>query len=152
MIAREICRFTEVVEESQGQIDHFPAARTDLRAASKPCEIVSNIAVVLLDPEGQVLAGEELRLGDAAVVTVPVVRQEDPAFDADFREELLAGRIVTLTQNPVQGSPFERIEGSPEPAFVFFHRRNATSHRVARSRHPPASRVPAGPLLPCESI
>ena len=87
-----------MVEESQGQVDHFPAARADLRSPAKPGEIVSDIAVVLLDPEGQVLAGEELRLGDATVVAVPVVGQEDPAFDADFLEEFLAGRIVTLTR------------------------------------------------------
>ena len=109
-----------MMEKAGGQVDHFPAARADLRSPTKPGKIVSDIAVVLLDPEGQVLAGEELRLGDATVVAVPVVGQEDPAFDADFLEEFLAGRIVTLTQNPGQGSPLERIEGSPEPALVFF--------------------------------
>jgi hypothetical protein len=100
LVAQEVFWFAKMVEEAEGQIDHFSAARGDLRSPAKPSEIVSDIAVVLLDPEGQVLAGEELRLGDAAVVAVPVVGQKDPAFDADFLEELLAGRIVTLTQNP----------------------------------------------------
>jgi hypothetical protein len=80
------------------------AVRGDFRSPANPGDIVSDIAVVLLDPEGQVpvgsWAGEELGLGDAAVVAVPVTGQEGPAFDADFLEEFLAGRIVTLTQNP----------------------------------------------------
>ena len=65
--------------------------------------MVSDVAVVLLDGEGEVFAGEELMLGDAAVVAVPVVGQEDPPLEADFVEEALAGRVVTVTQNP--GAP-----------------------------------------------
>lgn len=77
LIAQEVCRFTKMVEESQGQVDHFPAARAEFRSPAKPREIVSDIAVILLDPEDQVLASEELRLGDAVVVAVRVVGQED---------------------------------------------------------------------------
>jgi hypothetical protein len=120
LVAQEIRRLAKMMEKAQGQVDHVSAARRDFRSATKPGEIVSDVAVVLLDPEGQVLAGEELGFGNAAVVAVPVVGQEGPAFDPDLLEELLAGRIVTLTQNPGQGSPVERIEGSPDPTFVFF--------------------------------
>jgi len=104
LLALEIHWLGEVVEETEVQVDHCSAARTDLRSPAKTGEIVSDIAVVLLDPEGQALvgswAGEELGRGDASMVAVPVVGQEDPALESDFIEELLAGWIVTLTQNP----------------------------------------------------
>jgi len=54
----------------------------------------------LLDAEGRVLAGEEVRRRNAAVATVALIRREDSAFDADFLDEFLAGRIVTPTRNP----------------------------------------------------
>ena len=75
---------------------------------------MSGIAVVLLDLEGQAFACEEALLWDTAVVAVPVVGQEGPAFDSDLVEELLAGRIVTLTQNPGPrgGSGVRRLTGS----------------------------------------
>jgi hypothetical protein len=81
---------------------------------------VASVAVVLLDTEGEILAGEELILWDATVVTRPIVGQEEAAFDTDFVEKPSAGCIVTLTQNPGQSSPLERIERLPEPALVFF--------------------------------
>ena len=92
----------------------------DFGSAAKSGEIVADIAVVLLDTEGEVLAGKQLVLGDAAVIARPIVGQEDAAFDADFIEKPSAGCIVTLTQNPGQSSALERIECPPEPAFVFF--------------------------------
>lgn len=145
------------MEQTQGAVDHFAAARGDFRASAKVRQVVTSIAVVLLDSEGEVLAGVELVLGNAAVLAFPVVGQEDAAVDADFGKELLAGRIVTVTQNP--GPPGESgvRPSSGSKAFqtqhwFFFRRRSATFHRVARSRHRPVSRAPARLPLPCESI
>ena len=58
---------------------------------------MSNITAVSLNPEGRVfagerfLAGEGVRLGNAAMVAVRVVGQKGPVFDADFVEEFGAG-------------------------------------------------------------
>src|ERR1700747_2779134 len=49
----------------------------------------ANVAVVLLDGEGQVFAGEELVFGDETVKAFPVVGEEGLALEADFIEELL---------------------------------------------------------------
>ena len=56
---------------------------------------MADVAVVLLDGEGQVLAGEELIFGDEAMETLPIVGQECMAFDADFIEKLLT-RLLQL--------------------------------------------------------
>jgi len=61
---------------------------------------VTDVAVVLLDREGQVLAGEELIFGNEAVKALPVIRYERVVFDPDFVEVLLTGCIVTPTRNP----------------------------------------------------
>src|SRR3954447_8122912 len=95
-------------------------ARGDLRAATEAGEVVAGLAVVLLDREGQVLAGEELLLRDQPVEALPVVRHEDGAFDADLVEKSPAGRIITPTQLPGQGSPCHRVVGLPDPNLVFF--------------------------------
>lgn len=60
--------------------------------------MVSDVTVVLLDCEGEVFAGEELMLGDAAMVAVPVVGQEDPTLESDLGEEAPTGRVVTVIQ------------------------------------------------------
>jgi hypothetical protein len=60
-------------------------------------EVVADVAVVLLDREGQVLAGEELLLRDQAVKALPVVGQEGVALDADLVEEPPAGCVITPT-------------------------------------------------------
>src|SRR4051812_46328510 len=94
-------------------------ARGDLRAATETGEVVADVAVVLLDREGQVLAGEQLPLRDQPVEALPVVGQEDVALDADLLEKSPAGRVITPTQLPGQGSPGHRVVGPPEPNLVF---------------------------------
>ena len=76
---------------------------------------MANVAVVLFDGDGQVFAGKEPILGDEAVVTLPIVRDECFTFDADFVEELLACGVITATKNPGDGSPSNRVIGSPNP-------------------------------------
>src|SRR4051812_12711100 len=94
-------------------------ARGDLRAATETGEVVADVAVILLDREGQVLAGEQSLLRDQPVEALPVVGQEDVAPDADLLEKSPAGRIITPTQFPGQGSPCHRVVGSPDPNLVF---------------------------------
>src|SRR4051812_11673476 len=97
-------------------------ARGDLGAAAEAGEVVADVAVVLLDREGQVLAGEQLLLRDQPVEALPVVGQEDVAPEADLLEKSPAGRVITPTQLPGQGSPCHRIEGPPEPNLVRSYR------------------------------
>src|SRR3954447_21067230 len=109
-----------MVQEPERRVDHVTGARGDLGAATKTGEIVADVAVVLLDREGQILAGEELLRRDQPVEAFPVVGQEDTALDADLVEKSPAGRIITPTQLPGQGSPCHRVVGPPEPNLVFF--------------------------------
>src|SRR3954463_12824455 len=109
-----------MVQEPERRVDHVSGARGDLRAATKTGEIVADVAVVLLDREGQVLAREELLRRDQPVEAFPVVGQEDVALDADLVEKSAAGRVITPTQLPGQGSPCHRVVGPPEPNLVFF--------------------------------
>src|SRR3954452_13461020 len=81
---------------------------------------MADVAVVLLDREGQVLAGEQLPLRDEPVEALPVAGDEDVPVDADLVEKSPAGRIITPTQLPGQGSPCHRVVGPPEPNLVFF--------------------------------
>src|SRR4051812_50186803 len=94
-------------------------ARGDLRAATETGEVVADVAVVLLDREGQVLAGEQLLFRDQPVEALPVVGQEDVALDTYPVEQSPAGRVITPTQLPGQGSPCHRVVGPPEPNLVF---------------------------------
>jgi hypothetical protein len=48
-------------------------ARGHLGAATKAGEMMADVAVVLLDREGQVLAREQLPLRDQAVEALPIV-------------------------------------------------------------------------------
>src|SRR3954464_3771797 len=91
----------------------------DLGAAAEAREMVADVAVVLLDREGQVLAREQSILRDQPVEALPIVRQEDVALDADPVEKSPAGRIIAPTQLPGQGSPCRRVVGPPEPNLVF---------------------------------
>ena len=50
---------------------------------------MADVAIVRLDENGQVVAGEELIFGDEAMKTLPIVGQECLAFEADFIEKLL---------------------------------------------------------------
>ena len=105
----------EVMIDSQRQIYHFFDLRNDLCASAKSRHIVSNVAVVLFDRDGQVLSGEELILRNEAVVAGPIVSDERFALDSDFVEELLACGVITATKNPGDGSPSNRVIGSPNP-------------------------------------
>src|SRR3954452_18168668 len=96
--------------------------RGDLGAAAEAREVVADVAVVLLDREGQVLAGEELPFRDQPVEALPIVRQEDVALDAGPVEKSPAGRIITPAQLPGQGSPCHRVKGPPEPNLVRSYR------------------------------
>src|SRR3954466_14023263 len=108
-----------MTEQPERPVDHVAGARGDLGAAAEAGEMMADVAVVLLDREGQVLAGEQLSLRDQPVEAFPIVGQEDVPLDADPVEKASAGRIVTPTQLPGQGSPCHRIKGPPEPNFVF---------------------------------
>src|SRR5215217_334577 len=109
-----------MAEQPERAVDHVAGARGDLRAAAEAGEMVAGVAVVLLDREGQVFADKVLLLGDEPVEALPVVGHEDVALDADPIEKSLAGRVITPTQLPGQGSPCHRIVGFPEPNLVFF--------------------------------
>src|SRR5947199_10107767 len=109
-----------MVQEPERRADHVTGARGDLRAATKTGEVVADVAVVLLDREGQILAGEELLRRNQPVEAVPVVGQEDTPLDADLVEKSPAGRVITPTQLPGQGSPCHRVVGPPEPNLVSF--------------------------------
>src|SRR6476646_2307591 len=111
-----------MVQEPERRVDHVTGARGDLGAATKTGEIVADVAVVLLDREGQVLAGEELLRRNQPVKAFPVVGQEDTALDADLVEKSAAGRVITPTQLPGQGSPCHRVEGPPQPNLVRSYR------------------------------
>src|SRR5881398_923861 len=109
-----------MVQEPERRVDHVTGAGGDLRAATKTGQIVADVAVVLLDREGQILAGEELLRRNQPVKAFPVVGQEDTALDADLVEKSAAGRIITPTQLPGQGSPCHRVVGPPphHPSFL----------------------------------
>src|SRR5919199_1316568 len=107
--------------------------------------MVADVAVVLLDREGEVLAGEQLLLRDQPVEAFPLVGDEDVPVDADLVEESPAGRVITPTQLPGQGSPCHRVKGAPEPNLVFYRSRRATSRRSARCRSTVWPTVPARP-------
>jgi hypothetical protein len=53
----------KVMIDAQGQINHLH----DFGTAAEAREKMTDVAVVLLDGEGQVLAGEELVFGDETV-------------------------------------------------------------------------------------
>ncbi len=66
----------QVVQQAQRQADHGAAVRDDLGPAAEAGKIVPDVAVVLLDGEGQVLAGEQLPGRDYPVIALPVVSDE----------------------------------------------------------------------------
>ena len=105
----------KVMIKPQGQIDHNGDFGDDLGAAAETGDEVTNVAVVLLDGESQVFAGEELILRNEAVKPFPIVGQEGFALDANFIEELLTGGIITATKHPGDGAPTHRVIRSPNP-------------------------------------
>ena len=76
-------------------------------------EAVADVAVVLLDGESQVLSGVKLFFGYEPVESLPVVRDKDFAFHSDLVEELLAGFVIALAEDPCESSFSDRIESSP---------------------------------------
>src|SRR5215213_5014461 len=108
-----------MVQEPERRVDHVPSARGDLRPAAEASKVMADVAIVLLDREGQVLAGEELLRRNQPVEAFPVVGQEDVALDPDLVEKSPAGRVITPTQLPGQGSPCHRVIGPPQPSLVF---------------------------------
>src|SRR3954452_1328785 len=116
----EVFRPHQMVQEPERRVDHVTGARGDLRAATKTGEIVADVAVVLLDRGGQILASEELLRRNQPVGAFPVIGQEDTALDADLVEKSPAGRIITPTHPPGQAPPCHRVVGPPEPNLVFF--------------------------------
>ena len=119
----------EMVIQAERQVDHFFDLGNDFGAAAKARQEVADVAVVLLDRIGQVLAGEELVFRDEAVEALPIVADEGPAFEPDFVDELAACGVITATKNPGNGSPSERVIGSPNPEFtrLFFRKCHISS-------------------------
>src|SRR3712207_3162107 len=75
---------------------------------------MADVAVVLLDSEGQVFAGEQLPFWDQAVEALPVIGQEGVALDADPVEKPSAGRIITPTQLAARRrSGWSKVRNSP---------------------------------------
>jgi len=74
--------------DAQRQIDHLHGFGNDFGPAVEAHEKMADVAVVLLDGEGQVFAREELVFGET-VKAAPVVGAEGLALEVDFIEELL---------------------------------------------------------------
>ena len=110
----------EMVIQAERQVNHFFGLGNHFGAAAKARQKVADVAVVLLDRIGQVLAGEELVFRDEAVVALPIAGDEGLAFDADFIEELAPCGVITATKNPGNGSPSDRVIGSPNPELASF--------------------------------
>ena len=107
----------EVVINPQGEIDHFLGFGDHLGLAAEAREKMADVAVVLLDGEGQVFAGEELVFGDETVKAFPVVGEEGLAFEADFIEELLTEPLpakarVASSRPPSTRATVRRATGS----------------------------------------
>ena len=107
-----------MVMAAQRQIDHDRAFRDNLGATAKAGQIVTDIAVVLLDGEGQVFPGQELIFRDQTMTAFPIVGQERVAGEAECIEKLLTGCLITPTQKPGKSSPLDRIKRAPKPYVV----------------------------------
>ena len=105
----------KVMIDAQGQIDHLHSFGNDFGPAAEAREKMADVAVVLLDREGQVFAGEELVFRDETVKAVPVVGEEGLAREADFIEELLTGGVITATKHPGDGAASDRVIRAPNP-------------------------------------
>jgi hypothetical protein len=128
------------VIEAEGQIDHLLDLGNNLGTAAETGDEVTDVAVVLLDGKGQVLAGKELVFGDEAVIAFPVVGDELASGDADFIEKPLTCGIVTVTQNPGDSSLLHRIIRPPEPQLVgLFFRKCHISSSVTMAMCPDGS-------------
>ena len=124
--------------DAQGQIDHFHGFGNDFDPAAEAREKIADVAVVLLDGEGQVFTGEELVFGDETVKAVPVVGEDGLALEADFIEELLtepapAKAGVASSRPPSTPATGRRATASyarQTQSLQVFVRENATSRRA----------------------
>jgi hypothetical protein len=105
----------EVVINSQGEIDHFLSLGNNLGLAAESSEKMADIAIVLLDGEGQVFAGEKLGFWDEPMEPFPIVGDEGFAVEADFINEPLTGFVITATQHPGDGAASDRVVRPPNP-------------------------------------
>lgn len=79
---------------------------------------MSDVAIVTLDRDGKVLAGEPLLRGNQPMISVPIVGDEGDPRRSGLGEKLAAGCIITAAQNPGHSSSVDRIIGAPEPKRV----------------------------------
>ena len=107
----------------QGQVNHFNGFGNDLGAAAETGQEVADIAVVLLDGNGQILAREELVPGDEPVEPLPIVSDEGLALDPGLVEEPPAGLVITATTHPGEGAASDRVIRPPNPEFLSFFSR-----------------------------
>lgn len=107
-----------VVVEPQAEIGHPRTFGDALGPAPKAGEEMSDVAVVTLDRDGKVPAGEQLLRGDQPMISVPIVGDEGDPRRSRLGEKLAAGCIITAAQNPGHSSPADRITGAPEPKRV----------------------------------
>ena len=110
-----ICRVLQVVQQAQQQIDHGLALEHHFGPAPEAGQVMPDVAVVLLNGEGQVLAGEQLILRDQPVMTFPVVRDKGLDAHADLVEQAAQGCIITPIQNPGHNTACVNVIGAPDP-------------------------------------
>ena len=99
----------------QGKINHLGGLGNNLGAAAETRQEVADVAVVLLDGEGQVLAGEELVVGNDPVEALPVIGDEGFALDPNLVEKPAEGSVVTPTQYPGDGTAGNGVVRAPNP-------------------------------------
>ena len=104
--------------------------RGEAGAAAAAGQEMADVAVVLFDGKGQVLAGKVPVLQNDPVVSLPVAGEEGPALDPDLVEEPPEGFVVTATQYPGNGAAGDGVIRAPNPEFPGFFRENATSRRT----------------------
>ena len=92
-----------------------------------------DVALVLLNREGQVLAGEQLILWDHPVVALPIIGDEGLAAQADLVEQPAIGCIITPTQNPDHNVPYINVTGAPgaQLSRLFLMKRHISSTSTA---------------------
>ena len=99
----------------QGQVHHLNGFGNDLGAAAEAGQEMADVAVVPLDGEGRILAGEELVPGNDPVVPFPVVGDEGFALDPYLVEEPSEGPVVTASQYPCDGTAGDGVVRTPNP-------------------------------------
>ena len=120
----------EIVINSQREVDHLDGLGDDLGATTEAGEEVADVAIILFDGEGQILAGEQLVLGDQPMEPFPIIGEEALALDPDLVEEFPKGFVVTATTHPGEGAAGDGIIGSPNPKLfrLFFRKCHISSH------------------------